>query len=151
MPIDKSDVARFLHYIKEIESSGGQNTNHPVIESGIHAGDQAQGDYGMMPNTMDELKRRYPALAKQTDPDLLAPKLAEQVLNKADKDETLAAALWNQGHNTSEDKFDKIKQSKYAQKYESMRKQIPEAIDPNPYYDQEPDTFKLLKNVMKGK
>jgi len=151
MPVDKNDIARFLHYIGKMESSGGQNTDHPVIESGIHAGDQAQGDYGMMPNTMDELKKRYPALAEQTDPNILAQKMAEQVLKKADKDETLAAGLWNQGHNTPEEKFDKIKNSKYAKKYEAIRKEIPEAIDPNPYYDQEPDTFKLLKNVMKGK
>lgn len=151
MPVNKNDIARFLHYIKEIESSGGQNTNHPVMQSGIHAGDQAQGDYGMMPNTMDELKKRYPALASQTDPNVLAEKMAEHVLNKSDKDETLAAGLWNQGHNTPEEKFDKVKNSKYAQKYESLRKEIPEALDENPYYDQDPDTFKLLKNVLRGK
>lgn len=147
----KEDVARFLYYISQLESSGGQNTDHPVMESGIHKGDSAQGKYGVMPKTMDELKKRYPkSFTSSSGPDDYAQKLAERVLQRSDMDETLAAGMWNQGHNTQPENFDKIRDSNYAKKYEEMRKQIPEALDPNPYIEQQKDFLKL-KEVLKGK
>lgn len=111
---------RFLNLISQIESSGGKNTEHPVMEKGIHAGEQAIGQYGLMPNTVDELlnraKRsgtmtvemqkmgREPASMKaeiEGDPEVegaLAKQLAEKVLSKF-PNQDMAAYSWNKGHN----------------------------------------------------
>lgn len=149
--VSNRDVERFLHYIKELESSGGKNLDHPVIESGIHAGDAAQGQYAMMPNTMEELNSRYPStFTEKSTPDDYAKVLAKKVLKRANNDETLAAGLWNQGHNSSPEKFDDVRDSKYAQKYDKLRKQIPYYLDENPYYVKEPeDRFLNLKSLLK--
>lgn len=149
--VSSRDVERFLHYIKQLESSGGKNLDHPVIESGIHAGDAAQGQYAMMPNTMEELESRYPsAFTEKSTPDDYAKVLAKRVLKRANNDETVAAGLWNQGHNTALDKFDEIKDTEYAQKYEKLRKQIPYTLDENPYYVKEPENnFLNLKQLLK--
>lgn len=134
---NKEDIARFLHYISQLESSGGKNTDHPVMKSGIHAGDQAIGEYGLMPKTKEELGKRYPAALSEESPDeAYARKLAEKVLDRSKGDETLAAGLWNQGHNSKVEKFPEVRDSDYAQKYDSMRSQIPYALDPNPYQQQ---------------
>lgn len=134
---NKEDIARFLHYIKQLETSGGKNLEHPTIHSGIHAGDTAEGEYGMMPNTMDEMRSRYPSsFNEQSAPEDYAKKLADQVLTKSGNDETLAAGLWNQGHNASPERFDEIRNSDYAQKYDKMRQQIPYSLDPNPYQEE---------------
>lgn len=41
----------FKDAIAEIESSSGKNVDHQRMESGIHKGDKAFGDIGLMPNT----------------------------------------------------------------------------------------------------
>lgn len=136
----KEDIERFLHYISQIESSGNKNLEHPVISTGLHKGDQAEGQYGMMPKTMDELENRYPSsFDENSTPDDYAKKLAEKVLTRANGDETLAAGLWNQGHNTRlthqvplKDPAD-VRNSEYADKYDAMRNEIPYALDANPY------------------
>lgn len=46
---------KFLNIIRAIESSGGLDTNHPKLRSGLHAGDSATGQYALMPNTVDYL------------------------------------------------------------------------------------------------
>lgn len=145
------DIARFLQYISQLESSGGKNTNHPTMHTGIHAGDTAEGQYGLMPNTKDELMKRYPAeLTDDSSNDAYANKLAERVLNRSKGDETTAAGLWNQGHNAPEEAFPDIRDSAYAQKYEQMRRQVPEALDANPYYNNE-DVFPTLQKILRGK
>lgn len=60
----------FLNSIREIESSKGVNLDHIPMESGIHKGQAAIGEFGLMPNTIRELaarlRRRDPKL--QLDP-----------------------------------------------------------------------------------
>jgi hypothetical protein len=108
----------FLNAISQIESSGGQNIDHPAVRSGIQAGQQAMGDYGLMPNTIQELNNRArlnntltPQMAAATrnpasvedNPQLqqqYASQLADRVLSKY-HDPRMAAYAWNQGHNLS--------------------------------------------------
>lgn len=52
------DDEQFLKDISMIESSGGTNLEHKTIKSGIHAGDTAVGELGLMPNTVRELAKR---------------------------------------------------------------------------------------------
>ena len=150
----ENNVSRFLHYIKQLETSGGTNLDHKPIKSGIHAGDVAQGEYGVMPNTMEELDNRYPAAfsPKSTSEDY-AKKLAEKVLTRANGDETLAAGLWNMGHNARKDRFDEIRDTDYAQKYDKLRQEIPYALDENPYQqeyqDNKQDFLKIRKILQK--
>ena len=72
------------------------------------------------------------------------------MLNRTNNDETTAAGLWNMGHNLPESRFPEARDSDYAQKYEQLRRQVPEALDANPYYDKEltEDKFDKLKKVL---
>ena len=63
----KQKVQRFLKTIQMIESSGGKNFNHPEIESGIHEGHRAIGNYGLMPNTVQEIATRMKRKGIQDD------------------------------------------------------------------------------------
>lgn len=140
------DIARFLHYISQLESSGGKNTEHSTITSGIHAGDAARGEYGLMPNTREEMMRKYRNLASDSSDKAISEKLAEEVLNKAKGDEALAATMWQYGHNTPEDKFQDLKNKDRYNKYNELRKEVPEALDSNPYLYR--DKYPSLNNIL---
>lgn len=138
---------KFLDTISMVESSGGKNLKHKEMKSGIHSGDRAIGQYGLMPNTIDELiNRRKLAEADISDvqnlkgmdqealqqafkdnPELeeeFANQLADFVLNKSRGDEEKAAYLWNQGHNTNMRKLenDDFKDKEYVKRYQKFRK-----------------------------
>ena len=93
---------QFLDAISQIESNGGKNLNHPIMQGGIHAGEQAIGKYGLMPNTVEEMARRTrgPASVTPGSPEeqAVAQQLAERVLNRF-QDPEMAAYAWNSGHN----------------------------------------------------
>ena len=64
------EINPFLKTIAMIESSGGKNTEHKEIKTGMHAGNAAIGRYGLMPSTVvdiakksDRIKKYYPELA----------------------------------------------------------------------------------------
>ncbi len=140
---DEQDRDEFLNTISQIESSGGQNTNHPVIQRGPQTGQQAMGLYGLLPNTIAELYNRA-KMNKQATPEMVeaaqnpdavkqnpelekqyANQLAEKVLNQY-QDPEMAAYAWNHGHNLS---LDKIKERHYAddpyvQKFKQIRKSL---------------------------
>jgi hypothetical protein len=42
----------YLNKIMQLESSGGKNTNHRTMESGMHEGSAAIGRWGLMPHTV---------------------------------------------------------------------------------------------------
>jgi GNAT superfamily N-acetyltransferase len=46
--------SKMLRTIAAVESSGGKNINHDVVNSGLNAGMKAHGKYGMMPLTIQE-------------------------------------------------------------------------------------------------
>ncbi len=134
MPSSKEDIQRFLHYISQLESSGGKDTKHKTVQSGLLKGETAVGPHALMPSTKTELLNRYPAsLNEESSPEEFDKKLAEHVLSRTGGDETAAAGLWRHGHNKTSDKFEDLRDTKYAQAYDKMRSQIPYALDSNPY------------------
>lgn len=134
----------FLDVISQLESSGGTNLNHKPVIHGIQAGDTAMGQYGLMPNTVNELLNRQrlnnsrdpasvesssdmkqqiennPILEKQ-----LANQLAQQVLTK-NADPSMAAYAWHMGHNLTPQQIqDRDYQNNgYVQKFNKIRKQL---------------------------
>lgn len=117
-------IKNFLKTISMNESSGGKNLNHAKIKSGIHSGDAAVGQYGLMPNTIKEMVNRmgkdHPlSYYSKMDNKKLAqnlkknPKHEEEIGNfmanhlydKFGGDENKMAYSWFQGHNLENDHF----------------------------------------------
>lgn len=119
-----SDLSNFLNLIQQLESSGGQNTAHRTIASGIHEGDSAYGSRALMPNTVSELanRRRLDNTNDPVDDQLIKggddnvkslltqypdkstdyeKQLAQMVLQKNQGDPYLASTAWLYGHNQS--------------------------------------------------
>lgn len=104
-------VKEFLRKMGLIESSGGIDTDHPTMQTGMHAGTHAVGEYGLMPLTAQDLDKRAgggdnlqdldkPELQERlnTDPDLvnrLVQSMASNMLNKNDTE--TAAYKWEHG------------------------------------------------------
>ena len=111
----------FLKKISMLESSGGTDTDHETMKSGIQAGDTAIGNYGLMPNTLQELSNRYPSeitngLSKeelgqkaQSDPgfaNTMAGTMADYLKNKRCLSDEESAAAWESGQHTPVDQLD---------------------------------------------
>jgi len=47
-------VARIVGAISMAESSGGKNTNHPVVKGGMYKGQRAIGEYAIMPGNVPQ-------------------------------------------------------------------------------------------------
>lgn len=60
-----ADVNPGLLPIQMIESSGGSNTNHPMIEEGPQAGTRAYGKYGLMPMQIIDTVNHDPLLGSK--------------------------------------------------------------------------------------
>lgn len=144
-------INKFLEAVSLNESSGGLNTKHSRMEGGIHAGDAAVGNYGLMPNTIKEIAGRmgsdhplnsYTQMDNQkieqkiaNNPDhqkQFATHLANMLHDKFDGDESKMAYSWNQGHNLTDDHFKEGRHSDYqnhdyVQKYQKHRSQVAEA------------------------
>lgn len=112
----------FLWNIKQIESSNGTNTNHQVMQSGIHRGQSAVGKWALMPKTILDLAARLKKLGRSNEeidhlstlqpaamkaylesrPDVelgLARFMARHLLQRHRGDERRAAYSWLHGHN----------------------------------------------------
>lgn len=113
------DVQDFLNKIAYLESSSGRNTNHPLVTSGLNAGTNAVGNYGLMPLTAQDLDKNTGVNQLQDmepgdvqeklkqDPELtkrLAATMASKLLQKNPSD--VAAYKWEQGQNTQPDQED---------------------------------------------
>lgn len=137
-------IDSFLKAISMNESSGGKNTNHKTMESGIHSGDAAIGRYGLMPNTVKEMANRMGrenplSIYSKMDNNKISqsikknPKHEVQIANfmanhlhdKFGGDESKMAYSWNQGHNLTNDHFQDshkdYKNHDYVQKYHKNR------------------------------
>lgn len=51
---DEYSTKRMLHTIAQVESSGGRNINHAPVNSPMHRGNRAYGQYGLMPVTIKD-------------------------------------------------------------------------------------------------
>jgi len=47
-------VAKIVNAISMAESSGGKNTNHPLVKKGIYKGQRAIGEYAIMPGNVSQ-------------------------------------------------------------------------------------------------
>jgi hypothetical protein len=147
MPL--TDQKRFLQTIGQLESSGGQNTNHEMMDSGIQAGTAAIGKYGLMPNTVKELVNRRrirgtstPELQQlgemppdkmkayiEANPgleDQLANELATKVITRQNGDPDRAAYSWKQGDNLKPDEIsnEQLDANPYVQKFRRLNQVI---------------------------
>lgn len=141
----------------QLESSGGQNTQHEPMESGIQAGTTAIGKYGLMPNTVKELVNRRRVRGTSTpelqdlgqmppdkmkeyieaNPQLeeeLANELATKVITRQQGDPERAAYSWKQGDNLKPDEIsdDQLNANPYVQKFRRLNEMMQ-----NPQQDQE--------------
>lgn len=55
---EEGELDAFLNTLREKESSGGKDFNHPVIKSGMHKGTSAIGNFGLMPRTTQDFLMR---------------------------------------------------------------------------------------------
>lgn len=160
MPTSKyANPGEFLQRIMQIESSGGKNTNHPEMESGIQAGTSGIGRYGLMPNTVKELINRRRQAGTMTpelqdldqmaprdmkahieaNPDIeddLAKSLATKVLQKQMGDEDKAAYSWTMGHNLNPDDIStekmedqSTKGGQYVNKFRRIKEQLSQPVE----------------------
>jgi hypothetical protein len=107
------------------------------MEGGLHAGQAAIGQYGLMPQTIQELAKRsgdqrLAGMAPQEIPekikaepeleDTLARQLAKRVLEKQ-QDLEKAAYSWNMGHNLTPEEIDKrgYQRHPYVEKFRRLR------------------------------
>lgn len=117
-------IDNFLKTIAMNESSGGKNTNHKQMKTGIHAGTSAFGTYGLMPNTIREMANRmdkyHPmkmyanmenhemtnSLKKNPEHEgQVAKFMANHLYDKFGGDENKMAYSWFNGHNLTNDHF----------------------------------------------
>lgn len=138
------NIDNFLKAISMNESSGGKNTNHKEMKTGIHAGDAAVGQYGLMPNTIKEMANRmdenHPmrqyakmdsdAIGKsiKQNPDhenQIANFMANHLYDKFGGDENKMSYSWFQGHNLTNDHFDTSHKDymnhEYVKKYQKHK------------------------------
>jgi hypothetical protein len=120
-----SKIKGFLDTISMNESSGGKNLNHKKMNSGIHSGDAAIGQYGLMPNTIKEMagrmgpKHPLSRYSKMNSKSIIqkiknnpqhekeiATFMANHLHDKFGGDENKMSYSWNQGHNLTSEHFD---------------------------------------------
>lgn len=153
-----SDINSFLKVMRILESRNGQDTDHAEMQEGIHKGQAAIGDVGLMPNTIKEMAQRkqnpseLDNIVKNADPKMVEDILkenphkydeysednAKRLLDKTKNDLPLAATGWLYGHNQS---LDSIKNKLDADP--QYKERIENAMESN-QSDQEPFTNKFL-------
>jgi len=146
----KHPMDRFLWNVEQLESSGGQNTQHKPIVSGKFKGSKAIGKWGMLKPTIDEMTTRMRAKGQITpemrqletmsrdmteeyfkkNPQVelnLARQLAQHVMAKQKGDPHRAAFSWLHGHNLHPDEIpdSKLINSEYVSKYKQVDKVNP--------------------------
>jgi hypothetical protein len=142
-----SDLDSFLETISMNESSGGKNLNHKQIKEGLHAGDSAVGQYGLMPNTIKEMAGRmgkdspmaqYAKMDSKSIADSfkknpghekeIAKFMANHLHDKFGGDENKMAYSWFQGHNLTNDHFNTSHKDyanhDYVKKYNKHKSQM---------------------------
>lgn len=137
-----ADANHFLNLISQMESSSGQNTDHPINSGGIQNGEQAIGQYALMPNTIREMANRSqdPNMKQLIDMDQnqlndkmqnkdleynIARQLADKVLNEQGNDD-MAAYAWNKGHNLTPQQVieHNYQNEPYVQKFDLLKQKL---------------------------
>jgi hypothetical protein len=150
VPFGQHPADRFLWNVSQVESSGGKDTDHPVVKYGLSRGDKAIGRWGLLRNTVLEMNNRS-RLSGQLSPDReklntmsreqmnehlsknpdleleLARQTAQHVLKRNKGDMNKAAYAWLHGHNLHPTEIDanKITSSDYVSKFRSFDRKNP--------------------------
>lgn len=124
-----------LEKIGMLESSGGIDTDHDVMTDGPHKGDKAIGTYGMMPNTLVEMAKRFPS---EINEGMNKEQLEKLARNNPEFEETMAgamlsymkdkrglsdeevAAAWEKGHNLKKPSIQKHLNTDRARKFKVL-------------------------------
>lgn len=175
--VGKKSVDSFLKLMGVLETSGGKNLNHRRMDTGIHAGSQAQGRVGIMPKTAQELANRR-RLAGENDPidDAILKagdnvtavesylqqypeklgeyerQLAEKVLKRSGGDPKLAAGAWLYGHNNMDLAKRKLAvDEQYQQRIDKYMDELPLKSGDSEYVDKltESTKRKVLQNMIR--
>lgn len=143
----KENRDSFLKAIAMNESSGGKNTNHAEMKSGIHAGTSALGTYGLMPNTIREMANRmdgdhpmkmYAGMENHQISQSMkknpghegevAKFMADHLHEKFGGDEDKMAYSWFNGHNLTDKHFatshKDYQNHDYVKKYQKHKSQL---------------------------
>lgn len=128
----------FLKAIGQIESSGGKNTNHPTLKTGMHAGSSAIGKYALMPLTVDELVKNDPDLKylaamdegskrhtlenNQQLQDYLANAYYDKAAKNSNNDQEIAYK-WLHGYN-SHPTEEKLLNDQYTNKFKNLTSKL---------------------------
>jgi hypothetical protein len=150
VPFGQHPADRFLWNVSQIESSGGKDTDHPVVKYGLSRGDKAIGRWGLLRNTVLEMNNRN-RISGRLSPDRealntmsreqmsehfsknpemeleLARQTAQHVLKRNKGDMHKAAYAWLHGHNLHPTEIDanKITNSDYVSKFRSVDRKNP--------------------------
>lgn len=143
--MDPNQLKSFLDKISQIESSRGKNINHPMIRNGIQKGSAAIGQYGLMPNSIQEELNRMKGdntstpeldqLKDQPEDDVrakladnkdleqaIAAHLANRISDKQGGNDLASAYAWNNGSNLSPDRIGskQLLNSDYVHKFSKL-------------------------------
>jgi len=148
--MDQDQLRDMLRRIAMIESSGGKNTNHPTINSGLQSGQQAVGLYGLLPNTTREVvqsmrNRGAPVpqelqnIKQLSDDDIrdsmqnntklqnyVAGDLMSRLLNRTGGDADKAAYMWNNGTNIDPENIapEDLDSNQYVSKFRNLKSKL---------------------------
>lgn len=148
---DLLNKEQFLKDMSQIESSGGKNTKHKTILSGIHEGQAAVGQFGLMPNTVEEISKRMEMEGSEPEeirmlkitgtpsqeianevaknPELerkMAERLYEHVKTRQGGDEERMNHAWQFGHNLKPEAItvEKLELSPRTEKFRKLRSKL---------------------------
>ena len=122
--LSREDYARITSMI---ESSGGKNLKHKKMTGGIHEGDSAQGQYGIMPNTAEEFDRRSrkAGLEPAKNEDEQFNRITDFIAAKTD-DPRKQTYMYEQGHNLDPNKIteEQLAASPRVQKFSQLQSKL---------------------------
>jgi hypothetical protein len=143
-----------LQILSQIESSGGQNFNHPTITHGPDQGTQAIGRYGLTSATVDDTVNKNPALQSaygnilspldpmgkkqylESHPDVeqnIAGTLADRLSQRYGGDENKVAYAWNHGSYLNPNKItpDVLAKDDYTNKFQKLKTKFADSGTPS--------------------
>jgi hypothetical protein len=148
--IKEANKDKFLGITSMIESTGGTDLAHRRLASGLHAGKKAVGQYGFMPDTIEEMVKRnegnldpeLQSIMERQDIDsqqkaeliasdprlegLIANKMYSHLYDKYDGNEELMNYGWEYGHNRPASKINrkKVEEADRTRKFRKLKETI---------------------------
>lgn len=134
--------AQILQILKNIESSNGQNINHPIIRSGLDKGTHAMGNWGLTSSTINDVVKHNPQYQnlQQQNPDEkrqfiennpvdeynIANQLVNRLQTRYANDPDKIAYSWNHGTYINPEKITQEleDQDAYVQKFRALRNML---------------------------